>query len=209
LEKAGITTVYKTTYPSETTDLTPIVSKYAAKKPDLVVGGTQNDDAYAQVRAMVQLKFSPKFLFLSNGPNDPAEFPSKVGRNNVNGIFSTGDWFADSKAPGNAAFVKAYLKKYHGNSGTIDPTSAEAFATGQVLQLAVAKTNSLDNGKIISALHKGKWPTVEGVLRWNSIGEPQGSDLLVEWVHHKLYPVYPKSIRLHAPTAPKPPWGKG
>ena len=180
LQKAGIKTVYKTIYPAETTDLTPIVSKYAAKKPDLVVGGTQNDDAYAQVKAMVQLKFSPKFLFLSNGPNDPAEFPSKVGRKNIDGIFSTGDWFPDSKAPGNKAFVKAYVKKYGGSAGSIDPTSAEAFATGQVLQLAVAKTHSLDNGKIISALHKGKWPTVEGVLHWNSIGEPQGSDLLVE-----------------------------
>jgi branched-chain amino acid transport system substrate-binding protein len=209
LEKAGIKTVYKTIYPSETTDLTPIVSKYAAKKPDLVVGGTQNNDAYAQVKAMVQLKFSPKFLFLSNGPNDPAEFPSKVGRNNVDGIFSTGDWFSDSKAPGNKAFVKAYVKKYRGGPASIDPTSAEAFAAGQVLQLAVAKTHSLDNGKIISALHKGKWPTVEGILRWNSIGEPQGSDLLVEWVHHKLYPVYPKSIALHRPVAPKPAWGKG
>src|SRR5919198_1123124 len=68
LQKAGIKTIYKTIYPSETTDLTPIVSKYAAKKPDLVVGGTQNDDAYAQIKAMIQLKFSPKFVFFSNGP---------------------------------------------------------------------------------------------------------------------------------------------
>jgi len=207
LEKKGIRTVYKTIYPAETTDLAPIVSKYAAMKPDLVVGGTQNNDAYAQIKAMIQLRFSPKFLFFSNGPNDPAEFPSKVGPQNVNGIFSSGDWFPQSKAPGNKAFVAAYAKKY--GKGPIDPTSPEAFAAGQVLQLAVAKTHSLDNGKIITALHKGSWPTVEGVLRWNSIGEPQGSDLLVEWVHGKLYPVYPKKIALHAPFAPKPPWGKG
>jgi len=207
LEAAGIKTVFKTIYPSETTDMTPIVSKYAAKKPDLVVGGTQNNDAYAQVKALIQLKFSPRFVFFSNGPNDPAEFPSKVGAKNVNGIFSTGDWFPDSTAPGNKAFVAAYVKKYGGDAGSIDPTSAEAYAAGQVLQLAVAKTKSLDNGKIISALHSGSWPTVEGVLRWNSIGEPQGSDLLVEWVKGKLLPVYPKSIALHAPVAPKPAWG--
>ena len=207
LEKAGIKTVYKTIYPAETTDMTPIVSKYAAKKPDLVVGGTQNGDAYAQVKAMVQLKFSPKFLFLSNGPNDPAEFPSKVGAKNVNGIFSAGDWFPDSKAPGNKAFVAAYVKKYGGSAGTIDPTSAEAYATGQVLQEGTAKTHSFDNGKLIAALHQGSWPTVEGVLRWNSIGEPQGSDLLVEWVNGKLLPVYPKKIALHAPLWPKPAWG--
>ena len=208
LEAAGIKTVFKTIYPSETTDMTPIVSKYAAKKPDLVVGGTQNNDAYAQVKALVQLKFSPKFVFFSNGPNDPAEFPSKVGAKNVDGIFSTGDWFPDSTSPGNKAFVAAYVKKYGGDAGSIDPTSAEAYAAGQVLQLAVAKTKSLDNGKIIDALHRGSWPTVEGVLRWNSIGEPQGSDLLVEWVNGKLLPVYPKSIALHAPLVPKPAWGK-
>ena len=207
LQKAGIKTVFKTIYPAETTDMTPIVSKYAAKKPDLVVGGTQNNDAFAQIKALVQLKFSPKFLFFSNGPNDPAEFASKVGANNVNGIFSTGDWFPQSKAPGNKAFVAAYVKKYGGNAGAIDPTSAEAYATGEVLQEGVAKTNSLDNGKLITALHKGSWPTVEGVLRWNSIGEPQGQDLLVEWVHGKLYPVYPPKVALHAPTEPKPPWG--
>ena len=207
LEAAGIKTVFKTIYPSETTDMTPIVAKYAAKKPDLVVGGTQNNDAYAQVKALVQLKFSPKFVFFSNGPNDPAEFPSKVGAKNVDGIFSTGDWFPDSTSPGNKAFVAAYVKKYGGDAGSIDPTSAEAYAAGQVLQLAVAKTKSLDNGKIIDALHSGSWPTVEGVLRWNSIGEPQGSDLLVEWVNGKLLPVYPKNVALHAPLAPKPAWG--
>jgi branched-chain amino acid transport system substrate-binding protein len=206
LSGAGIRTVYKTIYPSETTDMTPIVERIAAAKPDLVVGGTQNGDAYAIVKAMVQLKFSPKFLFLSNGPNDPAEFPSKVGPQNVNGIFSAGDWFPDSKAPGNAKFVTAYVGKYGGAPGDIDPTSAEAFATGQVLQEATAKLGSTDNQKIIDALHKGSWPTVEGVLRWNSIGEPQGSDLLVEWLGGKLLPVYPKSVALHAPTAPKPPW---
>ena len=141
LQKAGIKTVFKTTYPAETTDMTPIVSKYAAKKPDLVVGGTQNNDAFAQIKALVQLKFSPKFLFFSNGPNDPAEFASKVGAKNVNGIFSTGDWFPQSKAPGNKAFVAAYVKKYGGKAGAIDPTSAEAYATGEVLQEGVAKTN--------------------------------------------------------------------
>ncbi len=207
LEQGGVKTVFKTIYPSETTDMTPIVAKYAAKKPDLVVGGTQSNDAFAQIKALVQLKFSPKFLFFSNGPNDPAEFASKVGAKNVNGIFSTGDWFPQSKAPGNKAFVTAYLKKYGGNAGAIDPTSAEAYATGEVLQEGLAKTKSLDNGKLIDALHKGSWPTVEGVLRWNSIGEPQGQDLLVEWVNGKLYPVYPPKVALHAPTEPKPPWG--
>jgi branched-chain amino acid transport system substrate-binding protein len=99
------------------------------------------------------------------------------------------------------------VKKYGGDAGSIDPTSAEAFAVGQILQEVTAKLHTLDNGKIISALHQGSWPTVEGSLRWNSVGEPQGSDLLVEWVNGKLVPVYPANVALHAPVSPKPAWG--
>ena len=204
-EAAGIRTVYKTVYPPEQADFPSIVSKMASKHPDIVVGGTQSDDAFAEVKAMIEQSFSPKILFLSNGANDPVNFPDKIGANNVNGVFGAGDWFEDEKSPGNAAFVAAYHKKF--GSGPIDPTSAEAFATGQVLQAAVKKVNSLDNGKIIDALHKGSWPCVEGNLSWDSIGQPQGQDLLVEWVGGKLVPVFPSSVALHAPVIPKPNWG--
>jgi len=206
LSGKGIKTVYKSIYPSETTDMGPVIQKVASTHADAVIGGTQNGDAYAQVKAMVQQKYSPRFLFLTNGPNDPAEFPSKVGAKNVNGIFSTGDWFPQEHSFGNAAFVKAYAKAY--GTGAIDPTSAEAYAAGQLLQAVAAKTKSIDNKTIIDTLHKGTWKTVEGDLRWNSIGEPQGSDLLVEWINGKLYPVYPASVALHKPVVPKPAWGK-
>jgi branched-chain amino acid transport system substrate-binding protein len=207
LEKKGVKTTYKTIYPSETADMGPVIQKVASTHPDAIIGGTQNGDAYNQIKAMIQQKFSPKFVFLTNGPNDPAEFPSKVGAKNVDGIFSTGDWFPQEHSFGNAAFVKAYVKAYHGSASTIDPTSAEAYAAGQLVQEVAAKTKSVDNKTIIDTLHKGTWKTVEGNLRWNSIGEPQGSDLLMEWIGGKLYPVYPKALALHKPVVPKPAWG--
>jgi branched-chain amino acid transport system substrate-binding protein len=205
-EKAGVKTVFKTIYPPETTDLTPIVAKVAATKPDMVVAGTQSADAYAQVKAMIQLKFNPKYLFLSNGANSPVEFPSKVGAGNVNGIFSSGDWFPDSKSAGNPAFVAAYLKKYGGNALTIDSGSAEAYAVGQLIQAVAKKTGSVDNATIIKTLHKGVWPTIEGNLSWDANGSPKGNDSLVEWVGGKLLPVYPAAVSRHAPTIPKPAW---
>jgi len=208
LEKAGVKTVYKTIYASETVDMSPIVSKIAAAKPDVVIGGTQSGDGYSIVKAMVQAKFSPKFLFLSNGPNSPGEFPNKVGAKNVNGIFSASDWFPQANTPGNPTFVKAFLKAYGGSAGSIDPGSAEAFAVGQVAEAVAKKIHSVDNKQIIAALHKGTWPTVEGVLRWNAIGEPQGNDLLMEWIGGKLYPVLPKSVATKKPFFPKPDWGK-
>jgi branched-chain amino acid transport system substrate-binding protein len=154
---------------------------------------------------MIEQNFSPKFLFEANGPNDPVNFPDKVGANNVNGIFSSGDWYQQEPSAGNKAFVAAYQKKY--GSGPIDSTSSEAYAAGQLLQAAVKKTGSLDNQKIIDALHSGTWPTVEGNLSWNDVGEPQGSDILLEWVNGKLVPVYPPAVAQEQPVIPKPPWG--
>lgn len=206
LEAAGVKTVFKTVYPPETSDFTPIVSKYAAAKPDLVFGGSQSEDAYSQIKAMVQQKFSPKFVFFSNGANSPTEFPDKVGRKNTEGIFSCGDWFSDDKSAGNPQFVAAYLKKFGGTANAIDSGSAEAYAVGQLVGLVAARTHKIDNKTIISSLHSGVWPVIEGNLSWNADGSPTGSVLLAEWIGGKLLPVYPAASALHSPTAPKPAW---
>jgi branched-chain amino acid transport system substrate-binding protein len=203
-EAAGIQTVYKQIYPSESIDMGPIVSKIAHAAPDIVVAGTQSNDAFAEIKAMIQAKFSPKYLYMTNGANDPVNFPDKVGVGNVNGIFSEGDWFVVENSSGNAQFVAAYHKAY--GAGGIDSTSSEAYACGQILASVVAKLHSLDNAKIIAALHQGSWPSVEGDLSWDSIGEPQGEDLLLEWVDGKLQPVYPASVATTSPLIPKPNW---
>ncbi|TMK89771.1 MAG: hypothetical protein E6G43_08845 [Actinobacteria bacterium] len=149
---------------------------------------------------------SPRWL-PSNGASSPVEFPSKVGANNVNGIFSCGDWFPNSNASGNQDFIKAYTAKYGGDAFGIDSTSAEAYAVGQLIQAVATKTGSIDNQTIINTLHSGTWPTVEGNLSWDQYGMPQGSDMLVEWIDQKLTPVYPADVALHAPVSPKPNWG--
>jgi branched-chain amino acid transport system substrate-binding protein len=206
-EAAGIKTVYKQVYPAETQDLSPIMAAIAAKKPDVIVGGTQSDDAYAQVKSLVQLNYNPKFMFLSNGANSPLEFPDKVGRSNTAGITSSADWFPGSKASGSAAFTAAYIKKYGGSAQTVDDSSAEAYATGQLIQEVAAKTGKIDNATIIKTLHSGTWPTILGKLTWNAVGAPTGSYNLVQWQGGKLLPVYPAAVAQAQPVFPKPNWG--
>ncbi len=206
-EAAGIKTVFEQVYPSETQDLSPVMAGVAAAHPDVLVGGTQSEDSYAQVKALVQLKFSPKFVYLSNGANSPEQFPGKVGAGNTAGIMSSADWFPGSTAPGSAAFTAAYIKAYAGTAQQIDPSSAEAFACGQLLQEVAQKTGKIDNATIIKALHSGTWPTLLGALSWNAYGEPNGQYSLVQWQHGNLVPVYPAGISQAAPIYPKPGWG--
>ena len=160
------------------------------------------------MKGLVQAGYNPKFLFFANGANSPTEFPSKVGKNHVNGIFSCSDWTPVAKTSGNALFVAQYVKRYGGTGFDIDNNSAEAWAVGQLLQVVAAKIGSIDNQKIIDTLHKGVWPTIEGNLSWDANGSPNGDDLLVEWIKGKLLPVFPPNVAVAKPFSPKPPWGK-
>ena len=207
LEALGIKTVFSQIYPAETADLTPVVAKMIAAKPDLIFGGTQSADAYSIVNDLVQQHYDPKFLFLSNGANSAAEFPGKVGANNTEGILSCTDWFPDIKTSGNSQFVSEYIAKYGGTKNTIDAGSAEAYAVGQLLEAVASKTGKVDNATIISTLHSGTWPTIEGDLSWDQYGQPTGSELMTEWLSGKLVPVWPQSEALAAPVVPKPAWG--
>jgi branched-chain amino acid transport system substrate-binding protein len=206
-ESAGIKTVYKQIYPAETQDLSPIMSGVAAAKPDVLISGTQSDDAYAQVKSLVQLKFSPKFVFMSNGANSPLQFPDKVGAANTAGIMSAGDWYPGSTATGSDAFVAAYTKKYGGTAQQVDNASAEAFACGQLLEEVAKRTGKIDNQTIVDSLHSGSWPTVLGTLSWDADGAPKGEFSLVQWQDGKLLPVFPAAVVQAKPVYPKPNWG--
>ncbi len=206
LEAAGVRTVYKQVYPSETMDMSPVMAAVAAQHPDALVAGTQNEDAYAQIKSLVQLKFSPKFLFQSNGANSPLEFPDKVGAANTEGIVAPADWFPGSTAAGSADFTAAYIKKYGGDAQSIDDSSAEAYAVGQLVSAVAAKTDKADNATIISTLHSGVWPTLLGDLSWSANGAPKGEFNLVQWQKGKLLPVFPHAVAQAAPEQPKPGW---
>jgi len=206
-EAAGIRTVYKQVYPAETHDFAPIIGKVAAAQPEVLVCGTQSEDAYGLVKSLVQLKFSPAFMFMSNGANSPVEFPSKVGPTNTAGILSAGDWFPGSTATGSAGFVAAYTKAYGGTADSIDNSSAEAYATGQLVEAVAAKTGKIDNATVISTLHQGTWPTLLGDLGWDAAGSPNGSFHLIQWQNGKLVPVFPAAAALAKATYPKPNWG--
>lgn len=205
-EAAGIKTVYDQTYPAETADMTPIMSGMSAANPDVVIGGSQEADAFAQIKAMIQLKFNPKWLFESNGPNSPGDFPAAVGTANTEGVFSSADWYADSTVAGSSKFISDYITKFGGEAQKIDPTSAEAYSAGMLLDQVAKKAGKIDNATIISTLHSGSWPTLVGDLSWDQYGAPKGAYLLIQWINGKLTTVFPAKTAQHSPVAPKPHW---
>jgi hypothetical protein len=110
---------------------------------------------------------------------------------------SAGDWFPGSTAAGSADFPAAYIKAYGGSADTIDNSSAEAFACGQVLEAVATKTGKIDNPTVIKTLHQGTWPTLLGDLSWGPNGAPSGSFNLIQWQGGKL-------VRSLPPESPRP-----
>jgi branched-chain amino acid transport system substrate-binding protein len=206
-ERAGIKTIFSHTY-AEGADLAPVMAKVAAARPDVLVAATQSEDGYAAVRSLVGLRWGPRWLYLTNGANSPVEFPAKVGAANVNGIFTSGDWFPGSNTSGSAAFVGAYLTKYGGSAGEIDNTSVEAYSAGLLLQQVAQKTNTVDNAAIIKALHQGTWLTPVGDLSWDAAGAPKGSYILMQWIDGKLQAIYPPGRAQNEATTARLPWAK-
>src|SRR5260221_5509541 len=151
---------------------------------------------------MIQLKFSPPWLFMSDGANSPTEFPDKVGAKNTEGVLTSSDWYPASSVAGGKEFIAAYIAMYGGDANGIDSTSAEAYSAGMVLAEVAKKTGKVNNATIIKTLHHGVWPTLVGDLSWNADGAPQGEYLLTEWINGQLTTVFPAKEAQHAPVAP-------
>jgi ABC-type branched-subunit amino acid transport system substrate-binding protein len=71
LEANGIETVFTETYPPEQTEFATIAAEIADSGAELVVGGTQFEDAVGLVRGMQELAYQPQAVFMTTGPTIP------------------------------------------------------------------------------------------------------------------------------------------
>ncbi len=209
LEAAGVKTVSFQVYPSETTDFNPIADKIIASHAQIVIAGTLLPDISAFIQRFVQQHYNPENIVATAGPDLGKQFVGAVGgQAHANGVMVPNAWYPTLDAPGNAAFVKAYIKKYGGTPSDINADAAEGFSVGQVMAQAVEKIHSLDNKKLIQELHSGTtFQSIEGPVKFDSVGRNVAlTAYLFQWQNGKYIPVYPKKVAKASPVFPKPKW---
>jgi branched-chain amino acid transport system substrate-binding protein len=210
LEAGGITTPsggYKV-YPAETTDFTPIALQMIHANADVVILGTQEPDAVAFIKVFQQQHYNPKSLIETTGPDQGKDFADKVGAA-TEGVMVPAGWTPDATAYGNSQFVSEFLAKYGGKAADISADAAEAYSVGQVVEQAAAKANSIENSKLITALHSGTYQTIQGPMSFDSSGKPQGGVgvYIEQWQSGQAVFVYPPTVAgTHKPEYPKPNW---
>jgi branched-chain amino acid transport system substrate-binding protein len=209
LEKGHIKTVTSGTlvFPAETPAIDSVALKIIKSKAQLVMIGTTGlPEGTAFIKQFIQQHYNPKALTEASGPDQGSQFSNAVGIKNTEGIIVPAGWWAGAHTFGNGAFVKAYLKAYGGNLGGITQDAAEAYSVGQVVAQAVAKDHSLTNAALIKELHKGSFQSIQGPMKFNKLGEPQGKMFLVQWRNGRAIPVYPANVAVKSPEYPKPKW---
>lgn len=207
LEAAGFQTAYYQVYPAETTDYTPMATAMINKHADVVIAGTQTADAEAYVKAFAQQHYNPKAIIFTSGPDTGAAFSQAVGTANTEGIMFPNSWWPGLNNAENNAFVQAYLAKYGGSASDIAADTAEAYSVGEVLQQAVDQCQCTDNAKLIQTINSGTFKSVQGPVKFNSVGENANLPAYVfQWQKGNVVCVYPAPAATNSMEYPKPNW---
>ncbi|MEJ3745727.1 amino acid ABC transporter substrate-binding protein [Actinomycetes bacterium KLBMP 9797] len=205
LEKAGIQTVVNEVYPPNTTDFGGIAAKIANSRADMVVGGSQYQDAVNLIVALQQLNYQPKLAAFSTAPTNP-EFAKAIG-NKTEGILAPTGYTEKAKYPSNVEFVEKYTAQFGGPPGEDE---ANAYTTGQVVAAAVTAAGCAEPGdcqkRLVDWLRTNTVETVVGPLSWDATGRPKGAHMIQQYVRGEIQIVLPENQKEADFVFPKPAW---
>jgi branched-chain amino acid transport system substrate-binding protein len=206
LEAGGVKTVVNEVYPPDTTDFGGIAAKIASSKADIVVGGTQYQDAVNLIVALRQLNYQPKLAAFSTAPTNP-EFPKAIG-SKTDGILSPTGYTPVATWPSNVKFVEYYTKL---NGTAPGEDEANAWTTGEVVAAAVTAVKCADPStacqtKLINYLHQNTVETVVGPLSWDKDGRPLGAHMIQQFAKDAINIVLPAEAKKADLVYPKPQW---
>lgn len=205
LEAAGIETVVDEVYPPNTTDFGIIAATIANSEADLVVGGSQYQDAVNLIRALQQLDYQPDLAAFSTAPTNP-EFETAIG-GQTEGILAPTGYSVTADYPSNVEFVEEYTAA-NGNPPAED--EANAYTTGQVVAAAVEAVGCAEQGdcqqELVDWLRNNEVETVVGPLSWDETGKPTGAHLIQQWVDGEIQIVLPDEAKQADIVFPKPAW---
>jgi branched-chain amino acid transport system substrate-binding protein len=179
---AGLQIVYDESYPSSTTDFTPIVRAIQATQPDVVFVASYPPDSAGMVRAAHELDLQTKLFGGGMVGLQFASLQTSLGPL-LNGIVNYDFWVPEPTLdfPGIQDVLARYQARAEGQG--IDPLghylTPFAYAYVQILGDAVNAVGSLDQEAIAEYIHKTTFDTVVGPVKFGPNGEWATSRVLM------------------------------
>ena len=173
-ERLGLEIVYDESYPPRTADYTPIVNAIQARNPDIVYVGSYPPDSVGMVKAATEVGLQAKMFGGGMVGLQFASIMTALGPK-LNGIVNYDFWVPEPtlKFEGVEAFLAKYQTAAEGQG--VDPLGyylqPYAYAYLQVLEQAIAGTDSADHAAIGEYIRNNAFDTVVGNVSFAPNGE--------------------------------------
>lgn len=200
LKAAGIAVLVDADYPPNIKDMTAILVKVKAAKPDGVIGLAYPGDSILYINKAREVGIAAKFQYLLVGP--AIGFFRGMFKGAADGIVTLGHWSPHGDNARSKAFYAAYRKRFKQEPDYLD--SVEAWVSVEILEQAVAKAG-LDKDRLRQAISTGTFDTIIGKVRFDGVQNAVTPTGFLQIQKGELHIVWPKD-RQTAPLAPKTGW---
>jgi branched-chain amino acid transport system substrate-binding protein len=175
-KEAGLRVVENSLFPPEA-DLTPIISRVASKKPDILAVGGHDTVLIDVVKACKSVKFTPKAIIMHYGVTEPS-FATEL-KKDADGVCGLVDWTPDFPYRDDIfGTAQEYASKYEAKyNSPPDYTAAGCSVSGEVLQLALQKLGKPpglsqdDKTKLNQLIAQTDIKTFYGPIKFESSGD--------------------------------------
>jgi branched-chain amino acid transport system substrate-binding protein len=176
-------------YDRGATDFSLQVARARAAQADAWIAFGLPHDAAQMVISLRKAGYAPR-LFIAQGAGEP-EFRARVGQDGELAV-GISAYEPRARTPGNAEFARRYSARWSAEPGLL---AAEGYAAGKVLEAAVQRAGTLEQGKVRDALAAMEIDTVLGRYKVNPNGAqiaPRG--LLSQVVRGRNEIVWPEAL---------------
>jgi branched-chain amino acid transport system substrate-binding protein len=209
----GMEVVYQELYPSNTQDVSALLTAIKGKAPHLILGSGHLQDSLLIVKQARDLGVSPRAMGFSVGPSAP-EFRENL-KKNADYIFGATQWTEALRYNGvdpwktSQAFAAAFRAKHPGEEDIAYQVAESAIAV-IAYQHAIEKADSLDPARVRDGLAGLDMMTFYGQVRFDSRGVNIYKPMVVEQLQPdgRKYTVWPASVAQKDALYPMPAWDK-
>ena len=195
-------------YSSKASDFNSILSLIKSQSVDAILVAGHETEILNFIRQAKTLNVNPKLYSFTVGVPS-ADFRAALGQDG-NYAFGMSSWVPSAGLKddyfGNAEkFANDYKKRFGYEP---DYHAASAVADVQAFVKAIESANSIDPEKVRDAIAKLDFDSLYGRIRFNSAGQINLPQTVVQVQKGKLVPIYGPKGLLEQPLYPMPEWSK-
>jgi branched-chain amino acid transport system substrate-binding protein len=195
-------------YSSKASDFNSILSLIKSQNVDAILVAGHETEILNFIRQAKTLNVNPKLYSFTVGVPS-ADFRAALGQD-ANYAFGMSSWvpsaaFKDEYFGNAEQFANEYKKRFGYEP---DYHAASAVADVQAFVKAIESANSIDPVKVRDAIAKVDFDSLYGRIRFNSTGQINLPQTVLQVQKGKLVPIYGPKGMLEQPLYPMPEWSK-